>query len=182
MPDDFQLVQDFLEGKKSAFATIEGYIDDVLNGWRTRFGYQTDDIKSDIIEELRNIFEQGRFNFKSSLKYYVKRVAKNSCIDFRRYLSRIKTEDIETIPLPDSRFNPESQMEKKELLYMIFRVMRQAPRECRKIWILMLKETYNYKEIGARLGKTEDYIKWLVWKCRKTARELRKKFEKISNL
>ena len=170
---DAAQVYAFLEGDHAANKQIEGIIDTALAVWRGKFGYQTDDIKSDVIYKLLISLRRDDFQYKSSLKTYISRIVSHTCIDYYRFIKRSARVDIDEIPLPDKKPTPEEETEKRQLMKLTFRVLRLVSKECRQLWRMYLKQDLNYRQIGEILNKTEGNIRRRMWVCRESAKKIR---------
>lgn len=179
---DLKLIDGFLNNNIVAYNKVEEFVDTALLSWRGRFGYQTDDIKSDVIYKLLKSLTRGDYSQKSSLKAYIGGTVNHTCIDYFRYNQRFTDDELSELRLPSLEPTPEEAIEKKQLARLIFRVFRLIPRECRKMWRMYLKEDKNCREIGEALGKAEGNIRRRLWECRKKAREIREKILKNDKL
>lgn len=170
---DAAQVKAFLNGDRVAYKQIEEIIAVALAVWRGKFGYQTDDIKSDIIYKLLISLRRGDFQYKSTLKTYISRIVSHTCIDYYRFNKRSSPVDIDEIQLPDKKPTPEEETEKQQMMRLTFRVLRLVSKECRKLWRMYLKQDLNYRQIGEILNKTEGNIRRQMWVCRESAKKIR---------
>ncbi len=178
MPDitsDLDLVSRFLDGDDTAARTVVELIDKALTHWSRRFGSEIDDIRSDVNYKLLLSLREGAFEFKSSLKTYINRLANHTCIDYWRYQKRVKLTDINNMDLAAKELDPEQQMEKSQFARLLFRVLRTLPRECIQLWRMNLQEGLTCDQIGSKLGQTGAYIRRKLWLCREKAKDFRDK-------
>jgi len=175
---DLRLIQGFLKGDRSAAKDIEKMMDAALATWRSKFGSQCDDIKSDVSYKLLISIQRGDFKYKASLKTFVNRIVNHTCIDYFRYNRKFADSSPEELALPAEILSQEEQLEKKQLLQFCFRIMRLVPEECRQLWNMYLNQDMNYAQIGRILAKTEGSIRRRMWACRKAARKIREKILK----
>ena len=172
---DAKTVKGFLSGDREAAKQVDAYIDAAYRTWRDRFGYESDDIRSDILFKLYNSLQNKQFRFGSSLATYINRIVNHTCVDYWRFNQRVRTEDLESVNLTSADPNAEQKLEKKQLAKIIFRVLRLVPRECLRLWRWHLKEGLTCGQIGEKLGKSEGNIRRQLWACREKAREFREK-------
>lgn len=167
---DLELVKGYLAGQSDANLYVEESIRIAFKSWRDRFWYQTDDILSDSRYKLYSSLERGDFAGKSSLRAYISGIVRHTCLDYYRAQKRIKTVDIEESPLLDATLSAQEKLEKREVAFLNFRVMRLSSKECLSIWRLQFKEDMKCREIGERLGKSEVNIRGRLMKCRRQAK------------
>ncbi len=171
--EDRTLIRLFLAGDRAASKAIDEYIDAGLQEWKSRVGYQVDDIKSDIRYKIYDILSNDKFEGRSSLRTFLARIVNHTCIDYLRYNRRFSDTPPEDMEIPSLFLNAESKMEKKQFWKLIFRVIRLLPRECIALWRMVLYDDMSCREIAVKKNKTEEYIKWRLWACRNKAREMR---------
>lgn len=172
------MVDGYLGGDTDAVAVIDNYIDGAFSVWRHRFGYETDDIKSDVRFKLIKSLRDGQFEYRSALKTFISRIVSHTCIDYLRFSRRFSPDDISDMDLESANESVELAMEKRQFGRLLFRVLRQLPRKCIELWRMHMKEGLRCREIGDRLGKTEGNVRRQLWECRTKAREIRELLEK----
>ena len=170
---ELQMVDGFLAGDRAAGDYVETCIQKTFRRWQGRFGFEADDILSDIRYKLLISLRRGDFAQKSSLSAYINGITNHTCIDYLRFRKRVNLQDIEGLPLIDNSPSADERLEKKDAALLIFRVLRLVPKECLHLWKLLLREGLKCAEIGERLGKSAGNIRRKLWECRKTAKEIR---------
>ncbi|MFZ5979877.1 MAG: RNA polymerase sigma factor [Candidatus Zixiibacteriota bacterium] len=179
---DLELIEQFLNGDKTAFRKINVMIDCCLYTWKNRLGSQTEDVRGDTLLELYQALQKGQFRFQSGLKSFVYRITNNNCIDNSRY-TRVFSEDDEVkLPIPTGFLTPEEKLEHKQLGRINFRVIRQMSVECRQLWRMNIQKGLKYREIAELFGVTEGNIRRKFWACREIARKWREKILKKDKL
>ncbi len=180
--NEFQTVSDYLSGNRQANQLIEKYIQSAFNSWKRKFGFETDDILSDIRYKIFLSLKENKFSYQSKLETYINRIVNHTCIDYVRFNKRFTATEFEELNLTSKELNPEEQLEKRQYAKLAFRVLRQLPKECIMLWRMHLKKELNCREIGDILGKKEGNIRRRLWACRQAAKEIREKLLKKDKL
>jgi len=172
--EDRGLVEGFLAGKKHEYQTIIRWISQVvkLNSWGLNKYYE--DITQDVLLKLHNNLKENKFEFAASLKTYVYRIAKFTCID---YLRKYSLKEQKETKLVEARSNddPEEEMEKREERKILWRIYRLMSAECRQLWRMIFYENLSYLQIAQKLHIKEGTVKSRFARCKEKAIALRKK-------
>ena len=175
IPDDEKRIEGYLNGNQNAFFEISGWIETVVkNGY---WGLNNDwaDIIQDVRTKLYVNLKFDKFHFSSSLKTYVFRIAKYTCIDYlrKKYRSDKKEE------APDRKAEKSDQLasviesEERQILRQILNTMKD---QCRKILKMVFLEELPYRKIGAQLHIAEGTVKSRVSRCIQKAIQLRRRY------
>ena len=123
----------------------------------------------------------GRFQGESSFATWVYRLATNVCIDFLRREKRRKNlsmtislddeEEARQAEVPDERFTPQGELEKRELREAIRRGLASLSEEHRRVLVLRELQGLSYAEIGALLGLEEGTVKSRIARARLALRK-----------
>jgi RNA polymerase sigma factor (sigma-70 family) len=117
-----------------------------------------------------------KFRGDSKFSVWLYRLATNICIDFLRRRKRRQTVSItyigdddedEEMEIPDHRFSPETELERKELLAAVERGLEQLPPDYRQILVLREINGLSYEEIGQVLSLEEGTVKSRIFRARK---------------
>jgi RNA polymerase sigma factor (sigma-70 family) len=179
---DPETVAAFLADDQGAAKAIETHIRAVFRHWQGRFGYETDDILSDVWLELLESLRRGDFKYQSGLKPYIRQIVNHTCIDYLRFRQRVKIVDVDTIDFKDKHSNAEEDLARRQEASIAFRVLRRMPEECRRMWRMKLQQGMSCREIGEILKKTEGNIRRRLWACREEARKIREKITRKDKL
>ena len=175
---DFDLVEGFVAGDRTASAQVDAYINAAYSSWQRKLGADEDDIKSDIRFKLLVSLQRGDFEFRSSLKTYICSIANRTCVDYLTLNQRFNPGNVKLPDIPADVLSPEEKLESDQELKIAYRVRRLSSAECQRLWYMYLEQNMQYREIGELLGKTEGNICRRMWACRKAAKKIRKKLLK----
>lgn len=125
------------------------------------------------------------FDGRSSFSTWLYRLTSNACIDFlrrekRRVSLSMTLEDEEDeegrqADLPDQRFSPERELEKKEATEALRRGLAALTPEYREILTLRELEGYSYQELSRELGLEEGTVKSRLARARLALRDFLQK-------
>ena len=169
------LIKGFLVGSQKEYFEISSWINTVIKN--DYWGLKEDwaDVLQDVRMKLYLNFRQKSFLHSSSLKTYVYRVTKYTCIDYLRKKYRCHEMNIDSIEIidPADSFVSLVQKEQKELLHHIFQKLTER---CRTTLRLVFVEKLSYKKIASNLNIAEGTVKSRVFRCIEEANLWRKKF------
>jgi len=171
---DKKLIEGYLNGNQREFFEISDWINTVVKNEYWGLNNDWADIIQDIRIKLYINLKQKKFHHSASLKTYVCRIAKYTCIDYLRNKYRTKEINAESIDIEDDNNNFLSlvQKEQKQILRQI---LFELTEKCRKTLQLVFIEKLSYKKISSELNIAEGTVKSRVSRCIKKAIELRKK-------
>ena len=172
---EMQVIQKILAGDSSAFAQIvDAHEKNVYNlALRT---LQNPEDAQDITQEvfLKVYSELGSFRGDSRLSVWLYRVTYNMCIDLLRKQKRRPTVSLtyeteggeEEMEFPDTRYTPESELERKELQIAVQDALAQLSEEHRRILLMREFADFSYTEIAQQLGIQEGTVKSRIARAR----------------
>ena len=126
------------------------------------------------------------FQEESSFSTWLYRLTSNLCIDFLRKEKRRKAavttislddDEDESLPVevPDQRFTPETEVERRELRTAMSRALKVMSEEHRQILILREVEGLSYSEIAELLNLEEGTVKSRIARARISLRNILQK-------
>ena len=133
---------------------------------------------ADLTQEafLRAFRSLDSFRGDSRFSVWLYRLATNVCIDLLRSRGRgsassltVENEDEETeeLDVPDARFEPQKELERRELRRAVQAGLQTLSDDAREIVILRELEGLSYAEIGERLGLEAGTVKSRLFRARK---------------
>ncbi len=175
--EELALIKRVRDGDKNAFeALVVANQKQIYNLALRMVGNEHD--ASDISQEsfLRAYKSLGDFRGDSKFSVWLYRLTSNVCIDFLRSRKRWESvplsvsddEDEEReLDIPDERFAPESELQKKELRAAIARALQALPEEHRRILTLRELGGLSYEELGRALSLEPGTVKSRLSRARK---------------
>ena len=122
------------------------------------------------------------FQAESSFSTWLYRLASNVCIDLlrkqkrRRGLDGVSLDEEQgtaaALQVPDSRFTPEGELERKQLRQAVQRGLEKLSQEHRQALILRELEGLSYGEIARVLGVEEGTVKSRIARARLALRKI----------
>lgn len=172
--EDQELVEGFLAGRKSDCQIISKWVSRVVKLSSWGLNRYSDDISQDVLLKLYNNLKENKFKFASSLKTYVYRITKFTCIDYLRKYSSKEQKETELVEIHID-CDPEEEIQREQERKMLWRVYRVMSVECRELWKMVFWENLTYGQIAQKLGIKEGTIKSRFARCKEKAVWFRKK-------
>jgi RNA polymerase sigma-70 factor (ECF subfamily) len=158
----------FLEGDNEAVRTVSEWARSVVAHRVWGFENTEDIVQATLLALVQNL-RDGRFT-GGNLRAYVRRIAKNMCIDAYR---KIRTRG-DHVPLEESERHSPVRHHGEEMARddMIGRILERLSEECRRIILLAYIQGYSRREISNRLGISEQAARVRLYRCIRIARSL----------
>ena len=175
--EEYAVVERVLGGDTDAFeALVTAYQKQIYN-LTLRYVSSPEDA-ADLTQEafLRAFRSLSSFRGDSRFSVWMYRLTTNICIDFLRSRGRgsassltVENEDeeIEELDVPDERFEPQKELERRELRRAVREGLQTLSEDAREIVILRELEGLSYAEIGERLGLEAGTVKSRLFRARK---------------
>ncbi len=159
---DFELVRKFIDGDESSFNKIVNkYKDKIYWHARRMTGNHLD--ADEIVQEVLFVIYKNLkgFKFKSSLYTWIYKVTSTRSLNYlkRRKLKEILSLEDQSERLQETTDNILENLEVKEKMEAVNKVLQKLPTKQREIFILRNYEDLSYKEISEITGKSVGALK-----------------------
>lgn len=176
--EELRLIQRVLAGDKNAYEPLVlEHQTKVYNLALRILGNETDAWDAAQEALLRAYTSLADFRGESRFGVWLYRLTNNICIDMLRKQKRrpavsldaMENEDGESerLEIPDERFSPQEELEKKELRAAVSRAMAQLPEEYRQILALREISGLSYEELAEALKLETGTVKSRLNRARK---------------
>ncbi len=179
--DELELVQAAQQGDQGAFARLVEANQGKIYSLCYRMTGNSEDAADLTQEAFLNAWRGlGSFGGQAAFSTWLYRLAANACIDFLRRekrrgaLSMTLEEDGEEehqADLPDERWSPERELDRKELRNAVQEGLLALSPEHRQVLLLRETEGLSYQEIGLHLDLEEGTVKSRIARARLALKE-----------
>ncbi len=174
--EDLALIEAFLYGEPDATRRVSDWVIAVVKhrAWRLR---QTEDLSQEVLLELVRVLGAGRFQGRSTLKTFVQKVAKSTCLNAVRRERRATVLSLEETLEPQARpgDGPERELDGREVARLCYAVLSRLPAPCRSLLQRVLMDEPSYEDLAVELGVAVGTVKSRVSRCRERANSLRRR-------
>lgn len=171
-PADERLVAGILSGDESALAQVRRWVRGAVGPYRFRLAAEIDDIEQEILIDLLRALAAGRFEGRSSLATYVRRMVHHKCLNRLRSRRGRQWVDCSDVELVDPEPTPFERERRRGELALGLRVLAAMPERCRELWT-MIHRGLSYEAMSERLGVAAGTLRVRVLRCREKALALR---------
>jgi RNA polymerase sigma-70 factor, ECF subfamily len=177
---DFELVNDFIGGDESAFNKIVLKYQQKIYWHARRMTGNHLDADEVVQEVLMVLYEKLKdFQFKSSLYTWIYRITATRCINFlrKKNLKQFFSFDDQESKGVKSNEDIVKDIETKEKLAKLEKVLRKIPVKQREVFIMRSFDELSYEEISEITGKSIGGLKANYFHAMKKIMELMKENE-----
>jgi len=174
--DETAIIARLLDGDPEVVEQVRVWIRGAFTPYRARLSAKLEDIEQDVLLQLTQNLQEGRFRGTSSLATYTRTYVHHKCIDRLRALSRRTWVDIGDLELPARTPSALEELSRAETVDLALRVVEEMPASCRELW-QMLQEGLSYREMSQRLGIADGTLRARVLRCRRRALEVRERLQ-----
>ena len=181
--EDAARIEAFLHGDRETSALFQEWVGIVVRhrAWRLD---REEDLTQETLLKLFVVFSRGGFAGRSTLKTFVQRVAKYTCLDAVRRSRRAEIVSFEENGEPDpvADDSPERELDARETSRLCYAVLDHLPAPCRELLQRVLADDSSYEELAQELDVAVGTVKSRVARCRGRAQELRRKLLRTPRL
>jgi len=163
-------VANFLRGDPPAVAVVCAAVGLAVRSFQFTDPALNKDLAQEALTRVFANVTSGRFRGESSLKTYASRVARYTCLEHLRRKRREVELDAEAVPSLERWSEPERSFLGTEAHRRNLEVLSSLPRDCRELMRMVFVDRLSYREIGLKLGISENAIKTRVHRCRAACR------------
>lgn len=167
-PDEAALVAAILDGEESALAEVRRWIRGAVTPYRFRLAAEVEDIEQQVLVELFDALGAARFEGRSQLATYVRRMVHHKCLNRLRARRGREWVAIEETELVDREPTPFEATRRRQNLELALRILATMPEHCVELWS-MIHRGLGYAEMGERLGVAPGTLRVRVLRCRERA-------------
>lgn len=167
------VIQAVLTGQTDRFeALVLAHQKGIYNLCLRMLGNEQDALDASQEAFFRAYRSLASFRGDSRFSVWLCRLASNICLDMLRKRPSapdisLTGEDDETLPVPDARFSPQTELEKKELRRAVNSALSRLPPEFRQAVVLRDINGLSYEEIARVTGLEPGTVKSRIFRARK---------------
>lgn len=167
-PEDGRLVAGLKRGDEAALAEVRRWIRGALTPYRHRLSADCEDIEQQVVVELLEALGKQRFEGRSRLATYVRRMVHHKCLNRLRGQRGRQWLDVADVELVDREPSPFERSRRREEIELALRVLATMPGPCVELWS-MIHRGLGYAEMGEQLGVAPGTLRVRVLRCRDRA-------------
>ena len=171
-PADERLVAGILSGEEGALSQVRRWVRGAIGPYRFRLAADIEDIEQEILIDLLRALAAGRFEGRSLLATYVRRMVHHKCLNRLRSRRGRQWVDCSEVELVDPEPTPFERERRRGEFELGLRVLAGMPEPCRELW-RMIHRGLSYEAMSERLGVAAGTLRVRVLRCREKALALR---------
>lgn len=178
--DEAALVAALRDGDEVAIAEVRRWVRGALGPYRFRLAAELEDLEQEVVVELLEALAADRFEGRSLLATYVRRMAHHKCLNRLRALRARPRVELDTVELIDREPTPFEEARRRSDLELGLRVLAEMPPGCRELWA-MIQRGLGYDAIGRTLGVAPGTLRVRALRCREKALAVRDRLAGAGN-
>ena len=175
-----RVVDDLLAGDEAALAEVRRWVRGAAAPYRSRLAAELEDLEQEVVLGLLEALRAGRFEGRSLLATYVRRMVHHKCLNRLRARRGRQWVDVADVELVDAGPTPFERARRRRDLELGLRVLAEMPAPCRELWA-MIHRGLGYEAMGASLGVAAGTLRVRVLRCREKALALRERLSAGGN-
>jgi RNA polymerase sigma-70 factor (ECF subfamily) len=166
--EDGRRIAGLLRGDEEPIAELKRWVRGAVGPYRSRLAAEIDDIEQEVALELIESLRAGRFERRSLLATYVRRMVHHKCLNRLRASRGRHWIDPDEVELVDPEPSPFERARRRSDLDLALRVLAEMPESCRELWA-MIHRGLGYDAMSERLGIAAGTLRVRVLRCREKA-------------
>ncbi|TNE54615.1 MAG: sigma-70 family RNA polymerase sigma factor [Bacteroidetes bacterium] len=170
-----QIIQDFRQGKKSAFDRIYASYAPGMYAICLRYARCEDDAQDILQESFIKVYtKREQFRSDNSIGAWIKRITINSALSYIQTNYRLQLSDEERTFDQAILQNQDNEQNERQKVDQLMKVLQALPIGYRTVFNLFVIDNLSHQEIAEYLGISESTSKSQLFKAKKMIRELLK--------
>jgi len=170
--EDAALAARLLTGDAEALADVRRWVRGAVGPYRRRLATELEDLEQEVVVSLVETLRAGRFEGRSRLSTYVRRMVHYRCLNRLRTMRRREMVGVDDADLVDREPTPFERVRRRQALALGLRVLAEMPAACRELWT-MIHRGLSYDAMAERLHVAAGTLRVRVHRCREKALDLR---------
>ena len=155
-------------GDESAMNEVRRWVRGAVSPYRFRLAAEIEDLEQEVVLELIEALAAGRFEGRSLISTYVRRMVHHKCLNRLRARRGKQQVDLGDVQLVDPGPTPYDLARRRLDLELGLRVLAGMPEHCRELWA-MIHRGLGYEAMGEALGVAAGTLRVRVLRCREKA-------------
>jgi len=168
LASDRRHVADLLAGEEAALAEVRRWVRGAVSPYRLRLAAELEDLEQEILLDLLESLRAGRFEARSRLSTYVRRMVHYKCLNRLRAQRGRRFVDVADIELVDPEPTAFERARRRRDLELGLRVLAEMSAACRELWA-MIHRGMGYEAMSESLGVAAGTLRVRVLRCRERA-------------
>ncbi|MEZ5314133.1 MAG: sigma-70 family RNA polymerase sigma factor [Thermoanaerobaculia bacterium] len=166
--DEQARIRALLEGVPEALAELRSWVRGAVTPYRFRLAEEIEDLEQEVAIELLEILRAGRFEGRSLVATYVRRMVHYKCLNRLRAARSRRFVDVADVEVVDTEPTPFERARQRSELDLALRVLATMSEECRELWS-MIHRGVGYEAMSERWGVAAGTLRVRVLRCRERA-------------